>query len=38
MIYAEAMTYLIKMVHKENSKISDVMYYFYDDLPNPHLN
>jgi hypothetical protein len=36
--YADAMSYLIKKVQVENSKRSDVTYYFYDDLPNPELN
>ena len=36
--YDEAMNTLVKIIGTENSKRSDITYFFYDDLPNPQLN
>jgi hypothetical protein len=36
--YEDSLKILVEMIGKENSKRSDITYYFYDDLPNPQLN
>jgi hypothetical protein len=36
--YDKAMRKLILKVQEEHANKSDLMNYFYDDLPNPQLN
>lgn len=36
--YVNAMRKLILKVEKENANQSDLKNFFYDDLPDPHLN